>query len=39
MTSTVLVVGANRGIGLELARDLKKRGYDVIATCRDTSDA
>jgi NAD(P)-dependent dehydrogenase (short-subunit alcohol dehydrogenase family) len=39
MTRTVLVVGANRGIGLELARDLKKRGYDVIATCRDTSDA
>ena len=39
MTDTVLVIGANRGIGLELARDLKKRGYDVIASCRETSDA
>ncbi|MCB9633707.1 MAG: SDR family oxidoreductase [Sandaracinus sp.] len=39
MTSTVLVVGANRGIGLELARELKKRGHDVVATCRETSEA
>jgi NAD(P)-dependent dehydrogenase (short-subunit alcohol dehydrogenase family) len=39
MTSTVLVVGANRGIGLELARELKRRGFDVIATCREASEA
>ncbi len=29
-----MVVGANRGIGLEMARLLKKRGDQVIATCR-----
>ncbi len=29
-----VVVGANRGIGLELTRQLKARGEDVIAACR-----
>lgn len=30
----VLVTGANRGIGLELCRQLKARGDQVIAVCR-----
>jgi NAD(P)-dependent dehydrogenase (short-subunit alcohol dehydrogenase family) len=30
-----LVSGANRGIGRETARQLAKRGYDVIVTARD----
>lgn len=34
---TALVTGSNRGIGLEMARGLAKRGYDVIATCREPS--
>jgi NAD(P)-dependent dehydrogenase (short-subunit alcohol dehydrogenase family) len=34
---TVLVTGANRGIGLELCRQLKARGDDVIAVCRASS--
>jgi len=39
MSQTVLVTGSNRGIGLELCRQLKQRGEHVIATCRQTSDA
>lgn len=34
---TWLVTGGNRGIGLELCRQLQARGDDVIATCRTTS--
>jgi len=32
--STVLITGANRGIGLELCRQLRERGDRVIAACR-----
>ncbi len=35
--TTSLVTGTNRGIGLELARQLKERGHHVIATCRKSS--
>jgi len=35
--STYLITGANRGIGLEMARQLKNRGEYVIATCRSSS--
>ena len=34
---TTMVVGANRGIGLELARELHRRDHRVIATCRKSS--
>ena len=37
--STVVITGANRGIGLELARIYKGRGEDVIALCRKASPA
>lgn len=36
MTTTV-ITGANRGIGLELARQTKARGDEVIAICRHVS--
>ena len=36
---TVLVTGANRGIGLEYARQFKAQGYTVIGTARDPADA
>ena len=35
--ATYLVTGANRGIGLEYCRQIKKRGDNVIAVCRSVS--
>lgn len=35
--ATFLVTGSNRGIGLELCRQLAARGDDVIAVCRESS--
>lgn len=32
--ATIVITGANRGIGLELARQLTERGDEVIALCR-----
>jgi NAD(P)-dependent dehydrogenase (short-subunit alcohol dehydrogenase family) len=34
---TVLITGANRGIGLEFARQYSSAGWDVIATARQSS--
>jgi len=35
--ATVLVTGGNRGIGLELCRQLRERGDEAIAACRKSS--
>ncbi|HET9031988.1 MAG TPA: SDR family oxidoreductase [Dokdonella sp.] len=37
--STILVTGANRGIGLALAKQYSARGDDVIGVCREGSEA
>lgn len=36
-TRTVVITGANRGIGLELARHYASEGCDVIGVCREAS--
>jgi NAD(P)-dependent dehydrogenase (short-subunit alcohol dehydrogenase family) len=36
--TTSLITGSNRGIGLELARQLKARNHRVLAVCRSSSD-
>src|SRR5689334_17442417 len=35
--ATIVITGANRGIGLELVRQAQLRGDQVIAACRNTS--
>jgi NAD(P)-dependent dehydrogenase (short-subunit alcohol dehydrogenase family) len=35
----VLITGANRGIGLEMARQFKERGDEVLAVCRQPTPA
>lgn len=37
--TTCLITGANRGIGLELARQCAANGLQVLATCRDPDHA
>ncbi|HEX5055672.1 MAG TPA: SDR family oxidoreductase [Gammaproteobacteria bacterium] len=37
MKQTVVITGANRGIGLELVREYLRRGCEVIGLCRETS--
>lgn len=37
MTSTVLITGANRGVGLALARHYRAEGWAVIGVCREAS--
>lgn len=37
--TTVLITGANRGIGLEFAKQYAAEGADVIACCRETAKA
>jgi NAD(P)-dependent dehydrogenase (short-subunit alcohol dehydrogenase family) len=39
MTGTVLVTGANRGLGFEFARQYAADGWQVYATCRAPNDA
>ncbi len=37
MANTALVTGCNRGIGLEICKILKQKGYDLIGICRKQS--
>ncbi|UYO75779.1 SDR family oxidoreductase [Halomonas qinghailakensis] len=39
MTSTVVITGANRGVGLALAEQYHQAGWRVIGVCRESSDA
>ena len=34
---TIVITGANRGIGLQFARQFSQDGWDVIATARQSS--
>jgi len=35
MNRTALIIGASRGLGLGMARQLRAQGWQVIATVRD----
>ena len=37
--STIMITGANRGIGLELTRQFSADGWQVLACCRNPQDA
>jgi NAD(P)-dependent dehydrogenase (short-subunit alcohol dehydrogenase family) len=37
MNQTIVITGANRGIGLALTREYRQRGCEVIGLCRETS--
>ena len=37
MSKIAVVTGCNRGIGLEITKQLKEKGFDVIAVCRKPS--
>lgn len=37
MTDTSLFTGTDRGIGLEYCRQIKEKGFKVIAVCRKPS--
>jgi len=39
MADSVLITGANRGIGLALVREYVRRGWDVYASCRQPDEA
>lgn len=38
-TYQVLITGANRGIGLEFAKQYAQEGWNVLACCRDAEHA
>ena len=38
MTRTILITGSSSGIGLDAARSLHRRGWRVLATCRQEAD-
>ena len=37
--NTVLVTGANRGLGYEFVKQYSETGFNVLACCRDPSQA